>query len=394
MALGNYQGLDGYLATTHRNTAHPTVLPGQIDASRKGYGAYIGDEISTQAALDRMSRDVEDTRVALDNAMKFQRGMADHEDYMAQRDYRNNAARIANERITADHEDYMSQRPWRQREAERTHDQREMEWANAKARFAAENKLLNDASDEADLTVEVNRSRREKFRAAKSVPHFMLITELYNDGRVSKDSIAAYNASAAEDGYPPLKDFRQDPATGEMYGVTEKDEIVPYSAVGVLDAWAAAHPHAKEWILRAYPKQIQEAKVREFERQDALNKQALAQAKNDQARAKEAREYEMKAYNRVIDDYIEQRKEIRRRLDEETPDEKMRLELEAEYKRLTDEQNATMLYLRKLINPNAGVPTTTEGGASIQSIQTDAAGVSAGNNGISSWNATPAEQPQ
>lgn len=392
MALGNYQDLDGYLATTHRNTAHPTVLPGQIDASHKGYGAYIGDEISMQATLDRASRDVENSRVALANAMKFQRGMADHEDYMSQRGYRNNAARIANERIAADHEDYMSQRPWRQREAERAHDQREMEWANAKARFAAENKMLSDANDEADLTIEANKARREKFRAAKSIPHFMLISELYNDGRVSQDSLAAYNQSAAEDGRPPLADFKQDPVTGEFYGVTEKGEAVPYRAVGVLDAWAAAHPHAKEWIIAAYPKQIQEAKVREFERQDALNKQALAQAKNDQARAKEAREYEMKAYNRVIDDYIEQRKEIRRRLDEETPDEKMRLELEAEYKQLTDEQNATMLYLRKLINPNAGAPTTTEGGAPIQAIQTDAAGVSAGNNGISDWKKDPPAQ--
>lgn len=267
--LESFQGTGGYLQSTQDNMGYGTVMPGQMDPVG-GYGVYIGDEAYSRQAMDRIRRNVAESRAAMLQAEEFDKQMYDYAE--ARR-----------------------QRPMKEQQADWAHEEKQMQMEKARARFRGENPLLADAAEEADLQVRINRERRQRQEAQMSRPIMAMITELYEDGEVSPETIAEYNASI--EGNPnraPITAFGKDPTTGELYSVTEDGQRYPFQSIGALDAWRRYHPESADWALSSYPIQVREQKIAEEERE-------RIRAKDDLANAKFAAEYAEKERKSQVD---------------------------------------------------------------------------------------------
>lgn len=377
MALGNYQGLDGYLATTHRNTAHPTVLPGALDSAREGYGVYVGNEISGQAALDRSARDAANSRLALMDTMDEVASIRNFQDQEALRASNLEVARLANEQSIRDAE-------------------------LARMQFEIDRPALALKMQESDRTARIRKQEMDELDALSKGPLFTIFSELYNNGRVSPQTIAEYNASVADNpAHPQLSDFVKDPATGELYGISDKGEYVPFASTGVLDAWMTYHPRAREWALTAYPEPVRNAKKEEMRILDDQAKSLRDQQKHEQDLAKKDRDLELNTLNKLIDHIDEDISFIQDQLqDGAYSSEEERVALEAQLKQARAQRRLYADRARAVYDPGLILQaptggTTAEAAARFQAAQQSAQGVSfGGGGGPKSWRDVGKGKPQ
>lgn len=357
--LKNYQDSDGYLPTAQRRMGFGNVLPGTIDASREGYGMYIGDEISGQIAMDNDRRDLRNSRAAIQEDISYMQDVDALARYPEQRRMQDEALR------------------WE-------HERREMEMEAARMRFRAEQPALADSMEEAKHRSTVNRERRARLEAAQSSPVFMMFDELYNDGVVSQDTIAEYNARI--EGVPGkvrLSAFEQDLATGELYGVSEDGKtIVPFSSTGLLDAWAAYHPEGKEWALSATPAGVREQKRKEYELQAARDKEAFdASLKAQEVERKNRNDY-ISMLKQEAEMHTETAEDIRKRLsDASYSSEEERLGLEEAYKNAIAQRRQVIQEFNALRTGGNGTPVG--GGVSPEQQKLQEAASAASSSGVS-----------
>lgn len=376
MALGNYQGLDGYLATTHRNTKHPTVLPGSLSSAREGYGVYVGDEISGQAALDRTARDVENSRIALRSMM---------DDITTVRNFQDQEAMRASKL-----EDFQM-----------AHEQRERDDELARMQFEIDRPELAFKMQESDRLARIRKQEMDEMDALSKGPLFTIFSELYNNGKVSPQTLAEYNASVANSPeHTQLSDFVKDPMTGELYGISDKGEYVPFTSTGVLDAWMAYHPRAREWALTAYPEPVRNAKKEELLILDDQAKSLRDQQKHEQDFAKKARENELNILNKLIDHVDEDISSIQEQLRDgsyASEDERVALEealKQSRAQRGVYTQRAREVYDHTLTIQSPANGQTSADAARFQAAQQAAQGVRIGGGGAKSWRDIGKEKPQ
>lgn len=377
MALGNYQDLDGYLATQHRNTGHPTVLPGALDSAREGYGVYVGDEISGQAALDRAARDVANSRAALDSTMNL----------------------VTNYRNFQDQE---AMRASNMEDLQMAHEQRERDSEAAKLRFQAEEPELYAAIEEGQLRAKARKNEVRRIEAASKVPMFTILSELYDDGQVSQQTIAEYNESVANNPEKAqLSSFVKDPETGELYGISTKGEYIPFTSTGLLDAWAAYHPGAKDWALSAYPEKVRAAKKEEWNLQEERAKFMQDAQKTEQDRINKAAKDELDMLKTFINQADDDIKNIRDMINDgaySSEEERIALNDQlkhAQAQRKVYVQKAQSLYDPSLILQTPTGGATAEAAARFKAAQQSAQGVSfGGGGGTKSWRDIGKEKPQ
>jgi hypothetical protein len=260
--LKSFAGTGGYLQSTQDNMGYGTASPGMLDPSYGGYGVYVGDEAYSRQAIDRVRRNVAESRAAMLEAEAYDKQMYDYAEARRQRPMKEQQA------------------DWAHEEKQMQLEDKRMQMENARARFRAENPLLADAAEKADLDARINRERRQRQEAQMSRPIMAMITELYEDGEVSPETIAEYNASIKDNpNRAPITAFGKDPMTGELYSVTEDGQRYPFQSIGALDAWRRFHPESADWALSSYPIQVREQKIAEEERERIRAKDDLANAK-------------------------------------------------------------------------------------------------------------------
>ena len=364
---GSYQGSGSYLEAAQGNMGFGTVQPGMFTPSHNqgGYGVYLGDAASTELATERMARDVAKSRIDLSEAAKFQREMADHEDYMAQRANRQEAAELA-------------------------HEQRRITAESLRQDFALKNSSHAMAMEEQDEKARIYSEMRKQRETQRQKPLYLLLTELYNEGSVSPEALQEYN-EMNPDGQ--LSDFRQDPDTGELYGVSaDGKSLVPFEGQGVLDTWAKYHPDAQEWALSAMPPQVREQKKAQFDLERKATQERLNQEKWAHEETQKSRN-NMAALMRHSADFLaDNLKSARERLnDGKFEDESERQLLIKQIQADDVEYRNILKEIRKLWDPNAAsdVPLsdniTPEQQQQFHDLQQASRGINMGGGGVSDW---------
>ena len=360
---GSYQGSGSYLEAAQGNMGYGTVRPGVFTPShnQEKYGVYLGDAASAELAAERMARDVENSRVALSNAAKFQREMADHEDYMAQRANRQEAAELA-------------------------HEQRRITAESLRQDFALKNSSHAMAMEEQDEKARIYSEMRKQRETQRQKPLYLLLTELYSNGSVSEEALQEYN-EANPNGQ--LSDFRQDPNTGELYGVAADGKtFVPFEGQGVLDTWAQYHPDGQKWALSAMPQQVREQARAQFELQRKAAQDQLNAHKAAVEEDRKARVDTIAMMKQTIEMYNEDIKTLSDMLkDERFDSEEERLSTQKQLQDAIQQRRMILMQSRKMWDPNA---LTQTGGANDMANQnlSDAArnsNVSVGGTGVSNW---------
>ena len=364
---GSYQGSGSYLEAAQGNMGYGTVRPGVFTPShnQEKYGVYLGDAASAELAAERMARDVENSRVALSNAAKFEREMADHEDYMAQR---------AN----------------RQEAAELEHENRRISAESLRKDFALKNSAHALAMEEQDEKARIYSEMRQQRDMMRKKPLYLMLTELYSNGSVSEEALQEYN-KANPNGQ--LSDFRQDPNTGELYGVAADGKtLVPFEGQGVLDTWAQYHPDGQKWALSAMPPQVREQARAQFELQRKATQERLNQEKWAYEETQKSRN-NMAALMRHSADFLaDNLKTARERLnDGKFEDESERQLLIKQIQADDVEYRNILKQIRSLWDPNAAsdVPLsdniTPEQQQAFHDLQQASRGINMGGGGVSDW---------
>lgn len=328
---GSYQGSGSYLEAAQGNMGFGTVQPGMFTPSHNqgGYGVYLGDAASTELATERMARDVAKSRVDLSEAAKFQREMADHEDYMAQRANRQEAAELA-------------------------HEQRRITAESLRQDFALKNSSHAMAMEEQDEKARIYSEMRKQRETQRQKPLYLLLTELYNEGSVSPEALQEYN-EMNPDGQ--LSDFRQDPNTGELYGVSaDGKSLVPFEGQGVLDTWAKYHPDAQEWALSAMPPQVREQKKAQFELARKATQERLNQEKFETEAARKAQNDYISMMKQTVDMLNDDIKTLSDQLKDSSFDsEEARVSAQTQLQDLIKQRRHIIMMSRKIWDPNGAV---------------------------------------
>lgn len=359
---GSYAGNGSYLDTVQDEMGYGTASPGMLEPGYGGYGVYTGGAVAARKAMQRMDQDAENSRVAHDAFIKS----AD-----ATRDFiwKGEDRELHRRALEAD---VMN----REAAAQLQRDS-----------YRAKAPLLADANDEAKRAVALNRKRREMLDAQRAMPYYMMFEELYEDGTVSQDTIAAYNESIKDDpNKAKLKGFEQDPNTGELYSILEDGSVAPFQSVAMLDSWVEANPQAEQWALMAYPPNIRKQKAEELKLRHIETQDALAAEKASLDAQMKARDSQMELMRGTIDDIDTEIKHINDRLkDDGYASEEERVKLNEQRDRLILERTNIRRQARTLwdkgYNPivtNENAPTAQQQRVIGANDDAQRAGVSAG----------------